>query len=57
MGRNYKKELKWRKEKYDEIRASIDKNLGLELKKKLKEENKSIAKWISENAYKYLNND
>lgn len=53
--RNYKKENDWKKNKYTEVRANIDKELGLELKNKLKENNKTIASWITENAKKYLN--
>ena len=52
--RNYEKEREWQKNKYDEIRAKIDKELGTELRKKLKNEGKSIATWVSENAQKYL---
>ena len=52
--RNYQKEREWQLKKYDEIRAKIDKNLGQNLREKLKKEKKSMAKWISENARKYL---
>ncbi len=54
MSRDYKKENEWKKNKYDEIRANIDKELGLALRSKLKEEGKTIAEWISSNAKKYL---
>lgn len=54
MSRDYKKEREWQLKKYDEIRAKIDKNLGTELRKKLKENDKSIASWLSECAIKYL---
>lgn len=54
MSRNYKKENEWKKNKYEEVRANIDKEIGEELKKKLKSENKSIASWITENAKRYL---
>lgn len=54
MSRNYKKEREWQLNKYDQIRANIDKELGTELRKKLKEDGKSIAGWITENAKKYL---
>ncbi len=57
MSRNYKKEIKWRSTKYDEIRASIDKNLGTALREKLKANNKTIATWIIENAEKYVNEE
>ncbi len=54
MSRNIKKEYEWSKKKYTRILGDIDKNLGEELKEKLKSENKSIASWITENAKKYL---
>lgn len=56
MGRNYQKEREWQLQKYDQIRANIDKELGSELRKKLKKDGKSIASWITENAKKYLEN-
>lgn len=54
MARNIKKEYEWSKTKYVRILADIDKELGVELKEKLKEEGKSVASWIAENAKKYL---
>ncbi len=54
MSRNYEKEREWQLKKYDQIRANIDKNLGTELRKKLKENGISIASWVTENAKKYL---
>lgn len=54
MSRNYQKENEWKKNKYEEIRGSIDKELGLELRKQLQSEGKSVAEWITENAKKYL---
>lgn len=54
MSRNYKKENEWKKNKYEEVRANIDKELGIELKNTLKDEGKTIAEWITENAKKYL---
>lgn len=54
LSRNYEKERGWAKQKYVRILGDIDKELGEELKKKLKEDNKSIASWITENAKKYL---
>lgn len=57
MSRNYKKERKWQLTKYDQIRANIDINLGAALRKKLKENKKTIASWITENAEKYLNEE
>ncbi len=52
--RNYKKENEWKKNKYEEVRANIDKELGVQLKEKLKEQGKTVAEWITENAKKYL---
>ena len=54
MKRNYKKEREWQLKKYNEIRANINRDLGLQLRKKLKKEGKTIAKWITENAEKYV---
>lgn len=54
MARDYKKENEWKKNKYEEVRANIDKKLGIELKSKLKEEEKTVAEWITDNAKKYL---
>lgn len=54
MSRNYQKEREWQLKKYDQIRANIDKDLGTELRKKLKEDGKSVASWVTENAKKYL---
>lgn len=52
--RNYEKEREWQLKKYDKIRVNIDKELGTELRKKLKKERKSIAGLVTENAKKYL---
>lgn len=54
MARDTKKEYEWSKTKYTRILGDIDKDLGTELKRKLKEEGKSVASWITENAKKYL---
>ena len=54
MARNYQKEREWKIKKYDEIRANIDKELGVKLRLKLKQENKTIASWIKENAETYI---
>lgn len=54
MARNYQKEREWKIKKYDEIRANIDKELGAKLRLKLKQENKTIASWIKENAETYV---
>lgn len=54
MNRNTKKEYEWSKQKYTRILGDIDKELGDELKEKLKSEGKSIASWITDCAKKYL---
>ena len=54
MKRDYKKEYQQHKEKYDRITAFIDLTIGVQLRSKLKEEKKTIAKWVTENAIKYL---
>ena len=56
MGRNYSKESEWRKQKYERIYACIDKDLGLQLKEKIKNDSKyeSISEWIAEQAEEYL---
>lgn len=54
MSRNLKKEAEWQKNRYERILGDIDKELGIELKKKLKLEGKSIASWITEQAIIYL---
>ena len=54
MARDIKKEKELAKAKYTRILGDIDKELGDELKEKLKKENKSIAGWITENAKTYL---
>lgn len=54
MSRDYEKEREWSKNKYVRILGDIDKDLAEKLKSKLKEENKSIASWITENAVKCL---
>ena len=57
MPRNYKSEAEWKKNKYTRILADVDRELGIELKQKLKENNKPITEWITENAKKYLENN
>lgn len=52
--RNYKNEAKWAKEKYERIDARIDKQIGQELKRVLKQNETSMAKWITESALVYL---
>lgn len=54
MSRNYSKENEWRKTKYVRILADIDKELGNELKDKLKQDGKTVSTWVTENAKKYL---
>ena len=55
MERNYKKEYKEQKERYCLVKGYLDKNLGEKLKIILKTQNKTMSKWISENATKYIN--
>lgn len=52
--RNYKKESQWQNEKYELVRAFIDKKLGQDLKAKLKADGRTIASWMTENAERYL---
>lgn len=52
--RNYKNEAKWAKEKYERIDARIDKQIGQELKRVLKQNETSMATWITESALVYL---
>lgn len=54
MARDTKAEYKWAKQKYTRILGDIDKELGDALKEKLKEDKKSVASWITDNAKKYL---
>ncbi len=54
MARDYKRENEKRNEKKARILADIDKGLANELREKLKQDGKSIASWITENAKKYL---
>lgn len=52
--RNYKKESKWQSQKYELVKAYIDKQTGIELKAKLKKDGKTITSWITENAIKEI---
>ena len=54
MKRDYTNESNWQKEKYTLIHAYIEKDLGDELKKVLKENEETIANWIRINAKRYL---
>lgn len=54
--RNYKKEYENNKKNYERFNIAIDKKLGIKLKNKLKEENISIAKWITDIAENFLCN-
>ena len=54
MSRNYQKENEWKKNKYKEIRANIDREMGLKLQEKLKAEGRTVADWMKENVEKYL---
>lgn len=52
--RNYKKEHEKSKEKYEHFSIAIDKKIGQELKKQLKQNNTSIAKWFEFMANGYI---
>lgn len=54
MSRNYKKEREWLLENYKEVRANIKKDLAEEFRKKLKEERRSVAEWMTEEIEDYL---
>ena len=54
--RNYKKEYENNKKNYERFNIAIDKELGIKLKNKLKDNNISITKWLSDNAENFLNN-
>ena len=54
MNRNTKKEYEWSKQKYTRKHGDIDKELRDKIKEKLKNEEKSIASWITDCAKKYL---
>ncbi len=44
--RNYKKETKWQKEKYEKFESRINKELGLKFKEYLKSKNMTFADWL-----------
>ena len=52
--RNYKKEYENNKKNYERFNISINKTLGLAFKKKLKNNNISIAEWFSKKAKDYI---
>lgn len=52
--RNYKKEYKKAKENYEHFSIAIDKKLGQELKKQLKQNNTSITKWFENMSNGYI---
>lgn len=52
--RNYKKESAWQKQKYNNIQVKIKKELGVKLRRKLKENNKSITEFITTCVKRYL---
>ena len=54
--RNYQKEAEWSKERYTRLEIRIEKELGQQLKEKLKKENISIAEWTRKNAEDFLKN-
>lgn len=52
--RNYKKENERSKELYERIEAKIDKKVGKELKRLVKQDGISLATWITESALVYI---
>lgn len=52
--RNYKRESERAKILYDNIQVKINKELGLKLRRKLKEDERSIAEFVSTCAKEYL---
>lgn len=54
MGRNYRNESEWQKQKYTLVKAYIDKDQGEKLKAKLKKEGRTMADWIKECTADYL---
>lgn len=46
--RNYKKESEWSRNKYEELRARIEKDIGLKFKEYLKSKNMTFADWLRE---------
>lgn len=57
MGRNYRNESEWQKQKYTLVKAYIDKDQGEKLKAKLKKEGRTMADWIKECTANYLHKD
>ena len=55
MMRDYQKEYKWSQNKYDNLRIRISKEMGLEFRKRLKKDKKTINGWATEQVEKYLN--
>lgn len=53
--RNYIKEAKWEKEKYDILRIKLDKGMKEILKQKLAEDNMTISQFVRNEIIKYLN--
>lgn len=52
--RNYKRESERAKVLYDNIQVKINKELGLKLRRKLKEDERTIAEFVSTSAKEYL---
>ena len=54
MARNYKNEAKWAKEKYERIEIKIDKEVGQEFKRKLKENKLTIKEFFENRIKNYI---
>lgn len=54
--RNYKNETKWAKGKYERIEIKINKKLGEEFKKQLKNKRFTITEFFRKEIEKFLNN-
>ena len=52
--RNYKRESERAKVLYDNIQVKINKDLGLKLRRKLKEDKRSITEFVTTSAKEYL---
>lgn len=52
--RNYKRESERAKILYDNIQVKIKKELGIKLRRKLKEDDRTISEFVSTSAKEYL---
>ena len=56
MPRNYKKESEWAKGKYERIEVKIEKDLGLEFKKALKNKGMTVSEFFKNRIKIFLEN-